>query len=152
MIFPESTFFKRPSYIFTEDYLNHDIRCILLQNAYYVNYRNRTYEDIKSYEIKRLGYQVGGQSLINKYISEENGIRSFHASKCVWYGSIEACSIILYDSNLDNSLICQCTFNQKHLSVNGNFIVQWHESGILIFPVNIFKEEILKANELESII
>lgn len=107
---------------------------VTLLNSSYVPYKQHTaYSDIQSYEVVGSGFLSGGNPLSNTTIIELPGTDSFalDADDVIWSNStITAKTIAIYEeSSLD--LLCSFVMDEEKSSENGDFIIQWSDSGIV---------------------
>ena len=115
-----------------KNWLNDDIRLVILNKQYKFDRYHKSYLDVSPYEIIGDGYTKEGKSLENKRIIQTSKLGlAYDADDVVWENSsIHFKSLAIYSKAnymLIGWLDCECETS----TIRGTLTVQWNENGVL---------------------
>lgn len=86
--------------------------------------------DLAFHEVEGIGYTSGGQEILNKIISQAEGVTTFDGDNVVWANStITARYAVIYEVSTGVLLAYQ-DFGENKSSSSGSFEIQWNAEGI----------------------
>ena len=121
----------------TYDLVNDDVKVALMGSAHAFDPTNVGWSSVSANEISGTGYTAGGQSLVNKTVTQDNvdneGV--FDANDIEWTSaSFTAYHAVIYDDTPTapaDPLIASIDFGGAQTVTSGTFRITWDAEGIV---------------------
>jgi len=114
------------------------IKCALMTTAYTPNQDTHIFwDDVSANEASGTNYTAGGSTMAGTNITTDtsNNEGVYDASDVTWTSAtVSAQYAVLYKSTGTAStspLVCCFDFGSEKTSSGGNFVIQWHDDGII---------------------